>query len=144
MFFASVAACSGVSPAEGQHFGDVVDVLLAELDVLVAGAGVVVALGEAEAGLIDEGDLLGGVLEVLHLTEAEEDVDAVALELAGERGEAVFGRPCRSGRRAAEWTPDPFWSMTIGVHAGGVVIADLLLVGGLLVARVRVLCRGCR
>ena len=76
---------------EGQHFGDVVDVLVAELDVFVAGAGVVVALGKAEAGLVDDGDLLGGVVEVLHLTEAEEDVDAVALELAGERGEAVLG-----------------------------------------------------
>ena len=57
---------------------------VAELHVLVAGADVVVALGEAEAALVDDGDLLGGVLEVLLLAEAEEDVDAVALELAGE------------------------------------------------------------
>jgi hypothetical protein len=62
---------------EGEHLGDVVDVLGADLLVLVAGAGVVVALGQAEAALVDGGDLLGGVLEVLLLAEAEEDVDAM-------------------------------------------------------------------
>ena len=46
---------------EGQHFGDVIDVLLAELDVLVAGAGVVVALRKADSALVDEGNLPGGI-----------------------------------------------------------------------------------
>ena len=76
MLLASVAACCGRFAGEGEHVGDVGDVLVAELLVLVAGAGVVVALGQAEAALVDDGDLLGGVLEVLLFAEAEEDVDA--------------------------------------------------------------------
>jgi hypothetical protein len=61
-------------------------VLLAELDVLVAGAQVVVLLRQAEAALGDFGDLFGGVLEVLLLAVSEEGVGAVALEFAEERG----------------------------------------------------------
>ena len=63
---------------------------VAELGVLVAGAEVVVLLGHAEAALVDGGDLFGGVLEVLLLAVAEEDVDADALEFAGEGGEPVL------------------------------------------------------
>ena len=64
----------GRSAGEGEHLGDVGDVLGADLGVLVAGAQVVVLLRQAEAALLDEGDLLGGVLEVLLLAVSEEGV----------------------------------------------------------------------
>ena len=92
----------GRAAGEGEHLGDVSDVLGANLGVLVAGAQVVVLLRQAEAALLDEGDLLGGVLEVLLLAVAEEGVDADALELADECGElGVRVRRCRCrGRRS--------------------------------------------
>ncbi len=79
----------GGGAGEGEHLRDVGDVLGAELDVFVAGAEVVVLLGQAEAVLGDGGDLFGGVFEVLLLAVAEEDVD-------------VSSR-CRSPMRAASW-----------------------------------------
>ena len=77
----------GRAACEGEHFGDVGDVLGADLGVLVACAQVVVLLRQAKAALLDECDLFGGVLEVLLLAVAEEGVDADALELADEGGE---------------------------------------------------------
>ena len=47
-------------PARVSIFADMGDVLLAELDVFVAGAEVVVLLRHAEAALADDGDLFGG------------------------------------------------------------------------------------
>ena len=113
---------------EGEHLGDVLHVLVTELLVLGAGAGVVVALGEAEAALIDGGDLLGGVLEVLLLAEAEEDVDVEALELADEGEEVGLGDVVD----LVEEGLDGGEALLVdegGVHAGGVVVADFLLVG---------------
>ena len=82
------------------------------LDVLVAGAEVVVLLRQAEAALLDEGDLLGGVLEVLLLAVAEEGVDAVR---------------CSSPMRAASWARlaggegvDLVEQRLDGLEAGGV------------------------
>ena len=93
MLVASVAAWAGVSPARVSILVMWATYCCAELLILVAGAGVVVALGEAETALVDDGDLLAGVLEVLLFAEAEEDVDAVALELAGE---VRRGRSCET------------------------------------------------
>ena len=86
-FWASRWAWSGVLPSEGQHFGDVGDVVGAELYVLFFCAQVVVLFRQVEAILLDEGDLLGGVLEVLLLAVSEEDVDAEALPFSDECGE---------------------------------------------------------
>ena len=57
---------------ELEHGGDVLDVLLAGLFGGVAGAEVVVALGQSETALVDGGDLLAGVFEVLLLAVIEE------------------------------------------------------------------------
>jgi len=119
---------SGGLAGEGEHFGDVDYVFRADLLILVAGAGVVVALGEAQTALIDDGDLLAGVFEVLLFAEAKEDVDVVALELTGERGEVVF----RNGVNLIEEGLEGSEALLVdegGVHAGGVVVADFLLVG---------------
>ncbi len=118
----------GIFAGEGEHLGDEGYVLVAELLILVAGAGVVVALGEAETALIDDGDLLGGVFEVLLFAEAEEDVHVVALEFACESGEVGLG----DGVDLIEKRLDGSEALLVderGVHAGGVVVADLLLVG---------------
>ena len=64
---------------------------MAEGDVFFTGAEVVVLLGHAEAGLAGRGDLLAGVLEVLLLAVAEEDINAETLEAADERGQAELG-----------------------------------------------------
>ena len=114
---------------EGEHEGDVGDVLVADLLILVAGAGVVVALGETEAALADVGDLPGGVFEVERGRVAEEDVDAVALELAGEIGEAGLGDAVDLVEQGLDGGEALLFDDS-GVHAGGVVVADLLLVGG--------------
>jgi hypothetical protein len=114
---------------EDEHLGDEVDVLVAELLVLVAGAGVVVALGKAEAALIEGSDLPGCVLEVLHLAEGEEDVDAHALEFAGEVGESGLGGAIDLTEQGLDGS-EAFLVDERGVEAGGVVVADLLLVGG--------------
>jgi hypothetical protein len=64
----------------------VFDVLLANGLVLLAGADVVVALGQPKSGLVNVSDLFAGVLEVLLLAEAEEDVDAAVGRMPGQRG----------------------------------------------------------
>ena len=116
---------------EGEHLGDVLDdVLVADKLVLVSGAGVVVALGKAETALADAGDLLGGVFEVLLLAVAEEDADAVALEFAGEVGKAGLGDVVDGVKQGLDGGEVLLGSMSVGVHAGGVVVADFLLVGG--------------
>ncbi len=118
----------GSFTGEGEHLRDEGYVLVAELLVLGSGAGVVVALGKAETALINDGDLLGGVFEVLLFAEAKEDVDVVALELAGERGEVGLG----DGADLIEEGLDGSEALLVderGIHAGGVVVADFLLVG---------------
>ena len=113
---------------EGEDVGDVLDELVANLDVFGAGAGVVVALGQAEAALADDGDLLGGVFEVLSFAEAEEDADAVALELAGEVGKSGLADLVDLVEQRLDGG-EAFLLDEVGVHAGGVVVADLGLGG---------------
>ena len=133
IFCASFLGLLGRAACEGEHFGDVGDVLVAHLYVLVAGAQVVVLLRQAETTLLDEGDLLGGVLEVLLLAVSEEGVDAVALQIADERGElgAASGSARASIRSSRGWSGlRPAALDDGGVHAGLEVVADLLFVGG--------------
>ena len=112
---------------QSEHFGDVGDVFGAELYVLVFRAQVVVLLRQSEA-VLDEGDLLGRVLEVLLFTVSEEDVDAnrcsspISAEASpclstasiclnmGCTGARPFGliasypcTPCRRHRSSAGW-----------------------------------------
>ena len=123
----------GRAAGQGQHFGEVGDVLFADLDVLVAGAQVIVLLGQAQAALLDEGDLLGCVFQVLLLAVAEEDVDAFALQLADQGGKLdSASRAVVEGVDLIEQGPDGLEAGGVdgvGVHAGLEVVADLLLVG---------------
>ncbi len=106
-----------------------IDVLLSNLNVLGAGTRVVVAVWQAEPALVERGNLLGGVLEVLLLAEAEENANPHALQLACKIGQAGFADAVDLAHQAL----DRFQVLLIdevGVHAGRVVVADLLLVGG--------------
>ncbi len=124
-----LSSLAGRGAREGEHFGNVGDVVAAQLLVLGAGAQVEVALGHAEAALVDDGNLLGSVGEVLLLAVVEEDVDADALEPAGEAGEREQGHAVDflehggNGREAVAVDGG-------GVHAGVVKVTNFLLVGG--------------
>ncbi len=114
---------------QGERLGDVLHVLLAKLFVLLAVTCVVVALRQAESALIDDRDLLCGVLEVLHGPVAEKDIHAVALQLAGKVGQANLGDVIDLSQELLQG------SKTLpvdqrGICTGGVVVADLLLVWG--------------
>ncbi len=115
-----------------QHAGHMIDVLRAQGHRLCVVVQIVVAVGQAEAGLVDLRDGFGRVPGVLHGAQAEEhraQHQVVAMAVAddgrnvGDRGDVRDGRKLRSERS----DPAP---VEIGLgHAGSVVVADLLLVG---------------
>ncbi len=93
---------------------------------------VVIAVGQAEAALVDRSDLLGGVLLVLLGAEGEEKSDGVFVfhgaEQGGQRLLVVPG-----GDGLERWL-DRLRAEAVGqvrVHAGGKVVAVLLLQRGL-------------
>jgi hypothetical protein len=105
------------------------DVLLAGFDALFVGAEVVVLFRQAEAALVDVGDLAGCVFEVLHGAVVEEDVRQTAIEVSDESGQVLFRA---EGGDAIELGLDGGQATLVdgvGVQAAGVVVADLLLVG---------------
>ena len=89
---ASSAARAAGLAEQREHAGDVLDVLRAGLLGGRAGPEVVVALGQAQAALVEHGDLVARVLEVLLLAEAEERVHADQLLVRQELGQVGLGR----------------------------------------------------
>ncbi len=87
--FASATACSAGSPASCELLLDDGDVLVAQLHRVCVGLQVVVAVGQAEAGLIDVGDRVGGVLEVGLRAEAEQRRDAEGMQVGDEDRKVV-------------------------------------------------------
>ena len=111
-----------------QHVGDVLHVLGAGLLGGVSGAEIVVAFRQAQAALVDHGDLLAGILEILLLAKAHESVDADQLEAGEQFGQLVFAL---EGGNAIELRLQRFQSLLVDgvhIHAGGVGVADLLLI----------------
>ncbi len=75
---------------ELEHVGDVLHILGAGFLGGVAGAEIVVAFGQSQAALVDDGDLLAGVLEILLLAEVEKRVYADQLKAGEKFGQLVF------------------------------------------------------
>src|SRR6185437_12006420 len=111
---------------QGEHLGHVGLVLPAQGDGFGVGLEIVVAVGEAQSALVGFSDDLVGVLEVLVGAEAEGDVGAIHLQ-AGDLGGELGG-----GLDAGEQIELGLEGLGAGgidrglVHAGGVVVADLL------------------
>lgn len=111
-----------------KHVIDVLDVLLAGLFSGVACAQVIVALGEPKAALIDERDLLARVLQVLLFAVAKKCVYVNQLIVGQQIGQfaLVFESGDTIKFRLQGFEASGLYGF--GIHTGGVVIADLLLV----------------
>ena len=121
--------CFGLIAQELQHVCQVSNILFPGFDTLVVGAKVVILLRKPEAALVDVGDFAGRVFEILLGAVIEEDANAHAIEMSDERGQLLPG--LESGD-AIQFRLDGGQAALvdgIGIHAGGVVVADLLLVG---------------
>ena len=114
---------------EHQQMRHVGDEVLADFLALRVGFGVVVAVGQSEAAGVDADDHHAGILRILFSAGVEEVEAALIGALAQEGGDlfAILDGgdavELRLERREAARVDG------IGVHAGGVVVADLLLRG---------------
>ena len=118
-----------------QHGGNVLHILLARLLGFRAGAEVIVALRQANPALIDHGNLFLRVLEILLLAVAEKCADVDHLVVREEIGQLLLAAQRRDAVKFwLQWL-EAFGVDRIFIHAAGVVVADLLLVGGALRAR---------
>ncbi len=129
MALASAAAFLRFLSRELEHLRHVCHVLVAQLHGLLVLLEVVVALGQAQAGLDGGRDDHGGVLAVFLGAEVEEHVRAHRLQAAdlGAQARHVLDRvdPGELGRNGSE---------AVGldrrlVHAGAVEVAELALLG---------------
>ena len=117
---------AGLLAGQLQHALDVRHVFLAQLDGLGVVLQVVVAVGKAQAALIELRDHRVGVFEVLAGAELEQRPDANGVQVGDFFGdlrlvlEVADAVQFRLERREASGVDSLF------VHAGGVVIADLL------------------
>ena len=111
-----------------EHAGHVGAVLLEQFLLLRVVAEVVVAVGHAQPALEVEGDVHVGVLEVGEGADAEERVDGVAVQLAGDgqQGLDVMDGGDRREERL-QWRGAGLLD-GLFVHAGSVEIADALTV----------------
>ena len=128
-FLASVAACSGVSPSSTNIFVTCATILLAKRLGAVILIEVVVAVRQAEAALIERADLSGRVLLVLLGAEVEEEADCEYLSsiVAQQRCQRLLVVPCGDG---LERRLNRLRAKLVGqihIHAGGKVVAVLLL-----------------
>jgi hypothetical protein len=124
----SVAALGGCEQFE--HFLDVLLVLCAQGDRARIVPEIVVAIGKAEAALIDVGDLLFGVLGVGAHAEAEERANAVLVEADDFGGQVLLGVDLRD---AGEQRRDGLDALGFDgglVEARGIEVADSLLERG--------------
>ena len=130
---------SGGHAGEGEDLGDVGEVFLAGLFALGVGFDVVVAVGQAEAASGDFGDDLVGVAGILGGSGVEEEGAAsVAVERTEVGNESFAARKLVDG---GEFRGEGSCAALVdgfGVHAGGEVVADLLL-DGVAVGRLGVL-----
>ena len=119
--------CLGGIAEELEHLGRILDELLPPLDGLRIGLQVVVAIGQAQPALVDLGDHPTRVVRVGSRTEGEERRNAARVQLGDhvEQARLVLHRihplQIRRDRRRA-----PRLDRRL-VHAGRIVVADLLL-----------------
>jgi hypothetical protein len=122
----------GGASGQRQHVGDVRLILLPQLDILGPGAQVVILLRQPQAALPDGCNLLAGVLEVLLLAVAEEDFHVHPLQSANDGGQLRLATVAVA--HAVDLVQQrldrgqPLLLDQVGIHAGGIVVADLLLV----------------
>ena len=110
-----------------EHLGHVLDVLLANLLEPLAVHDVIVAIGQREAALPNDGNLLGGVLVVLlHAKTEERRRTAFGLQFAHQRGQLVSVVEGRDRLEGRFQRLQPLLLHQIRVHAGGKEVAILL------------------
>ena len=125
--WASAVACWAGSPMSCEHAADVLDVALRKVNGIGVVLQVVVAVGQAEPALVQIGDQLGGILKVLIGAEAEEHVHALAVQLGEQMGKALLIlEPGNLVELALERGGAELLNAGL-VHAGAVVVANLLV-----------------
>ena len=115
-------------PQQLEHLLYVRNVLLAEFHGLGIVLEVVVAIGQTQPALIHFADDLAGILEVRTRAEAEHDVRTFPVQASSFLGQiGLRFHPRDALEVAVEWLRPGLLHRRL-VHAGGVVVADLLLV----------------
>ena len=94
-----------------------------------AGAEIVVAFGQSQASLVDDGNLLARVLEILLFAEVEKRVYADQLKAGEEFGQFVFALESCNAIKLHLQRRQSLLVDGVHIHAGGVGVANLLLVG---------------
>src|SRR5271165_5822668 len=106
------------------------NVLLALLLRFSVAAGVVVALGQAQAGGSVKADFRIRIAVVLTRAKAEEGVHANGVQVSQQSGKLV---DCLQSCNPVEFGLERRESTLVdgrGIHATGILVADLLFVGG--------------
>ncbi len=114
--------------AQRKQFGDVLEILLAQLLGFVVVARVVVTVGQSQATLVGFADDFRAVFEVLIRAVGEEHANSLGLQARAGReqtGGVVHGV---DGGKIGGDRLQPLRIDFFGIHATGVEIADFLLV----------------